>query len=164
MVVLYLFGLPVPKVGLVSILIIFAGIVLVNLSGPTAAEQQSSATIGMILVLISAFAYPLGNQLLHGARHGRGYFKLRSASPVLSDAASCVLLLSLGSVPFWRAGHCRRGCHAGRRGIVCPAWRSVAFIGGVAGNTRGRRPDTPGYRHSGLRFRRADSSWRTRRR
>jgi drug/metabolite transporter (DMT)-like permease len=103
MVVLYLFGLPVPKVGLVSILIIFAGIVLVNLSGPTAAEQQSSATIGMILVLISAFAYPLGNQLLHGARHGRGYFKLRSASPVLSDAASCVLLLSLGSVPFWLA-------------------------------------------------------------
>jgi drug/metabolite transporter (DMT)-like permease len=103
MVVLYLFGLPVPKVGLLSILVIFVGIVLVNLTTVSAAagEGQDSAGPGMILVLISAFAYPLGNQLLHGARHGSGRFKVRLSSPVLNDAASCVFLLSVGSLPFW---------------------------------------------------------------
>ena len=94
------FGKRVRRGGLALLALIFAGIVLVNLDrrgdGPLTAQLT-----GVLPVLVAAFAYPLGNQLVQEARSGgRGWI------PALDDAATAdatarVLLLTIGSVPFW---------------------------------------------------------------
>ena len=55
----------------------------------------------MIPVVIAAFAYPTGNQLLNFAKHGNHSLIPHIDSPILKDAPSCVLLMTMGSIPFW---------------------------------------------------------------
>lgn len=98
--VLLAFGRRVPARGVLLILLIFAGIVLVN------AEHAGSAGMGDVWrgalpVVLAAFAYPLGNQMVWEARSG-GHGRIpRIADPVLDDRFAVVWLLTLGSVPFW---------------------------------------------------------------
>ncbi|MEW5928001.1 MAG: multidrug resistance efflux transporter family protein [Gemmatimonadota bacterium] len=98
--VLLAFGRRVPARGVLLILLIFAGIVLVN------AEHAGSAGMGDVWrgalpVVLAAFAYPLGNQMVWEARNG-GHRRIpRIADPVLDDRFAVVWLLTLGSVPFW---------------------------------------------------------------
>ncbi len=55
---------------------------------------------GALPVLLAAFCYPTGNQLVWEARHGRRFLpRVRDAS--LDNPFNKVLLMSLGSLPFW---------------------------------------------------------------
>jgi len=98
-VVLLAFGARVRRSGLALLLVIFAGIVLVNLDHR--GESTRAEAWGVLPVLIAAFAYPIGNQLVQEGRNGgRGRIPALN-DPITADAAARVMLLTLGSVPFW---------------------------------------------------------------
>lgn len=99
-VVLLLFGKRVPARGMLFSSLIFAGIVLVTL------EQAGAAPLGDILlgtlpVLGAAFAYPFGNQLVWEARHGKSPRIPTIHDPVMENSVGRLLLMVLGSLPFW---------------------------------------------------------------
>jgi drug/metabolite transporter (DMT)-like permease len=96
------FGRRVPSRGLAFSALVFAGIALVM------AEQARTSLTSEVLrgaapVLIAAFAYPLGNQLLWEARRGAVRWVPHVDDPVLDHDLARVLLLTLGSLPFWAA-------------------------------------------------------------
>ncbi len=106
--VLLLFGRRVPLRALLFTLIVFAGVLLINI------EQMGTLPIhdvllGALPVLGAAFAYPLGNQMVWEARAVDGrrkssFFGRTIPSidhPVMDDAICRVLLLTLGSIPLW---------------------------------------------------------------
>ncbi|MGE0446804.1 MAG: multidrug resistance efflux transporter family protein [Vicinamibacterales bacterium] len=97
--VLLMFGARVRRSGVLLLAIIFAGIVLVNLD-----RRDASATVqvlGVLPVVLSAFAYPFGNQLLQEARSGGGRWIPRLDDEVTANATARVLLMTIGSIPFW---------------------------------------------------------------
>lgn len=99
-IVLILLGKKVPTRGMLLTALIFAGIMLVNV------EHATSATIREVLfsalpVLIAAFAYPIGNQMVWEARQGGLGLIPHIDHPVMEDSFARVLLLTLGSIPFW---------------------------------------------------------------
>lgn len=98
--VLLAFGRRVPLKALALTVIIFAGVVLVNV------EQASATSLrevlwGALPVLVAAFAYPTGNQLVWEARAGEKSFVPSIDHPAMDDALCRVLLLTLGSLPLW---------------------------------------------------------------
>ena len=98
--VLALFGRNVPRRGLIMALVVFTGILLV------AAEHAAATTLrqmllGAVPVLVAAIAYPLGNQLVWEAHRGTHLRIPAIPDPLLDDSTVRVLLLTLGSVPFW---------------------------------------------------------------
>lgn len=99
-VILLLFGKRTPTRALIFISLIFGGILLVNLEfAQTATMAQFFA--GALPVLGAAFAYPLGNQLVWEAQKGRHRWIPVIQDPVLNNPFSRIILLSLGSIPFW---------------------------------------------------------------
>ena len=56
--------------------------------------------MGGFPVLIAAFCYPLGNQLVWEAKKGHEYLP-NIDSPLMENPFNKVLLLSFGSLPFW---------------------------------------------------------------
>ena len=81
-------------------LMIFIGVCLVNLSH-IEDFNLIQLLIGGIPVLIASFCYPFGNQLVWEAKNG-GYKSIPDiSSPLLSNAFNKVLLMSVGSIPFW---------------------------------------------------------------
>jgi drug/metabolite transporter (DMT)-like permease len=99
LVVLMGFGRTFPKkIGLFS-LIVFCGVVMVNLSH-VGVSALKDVWMGAIPVLGAAFCYPTGNQLVWEATHGHP--RLPDINdPLLENPFNKVLLLSLGSMPFW---------------------------------------------------------------
>ena len=97
--VLMLFGKTFSKKIWLYSSVVFVGVFLVNISQ---AEAGSAATLllGAAPVLIAAFLYPLGNQLVWEAKHGHKRLPCVDAK-LLDNAFAKVFLLSLGSVPFW---------------------------------------------------------------
>lgn len=99
-IILIFFGRKVPTKGLLFTGIIFIGIVLVNIEHAMLTSLQ-----GMIYsalpVLVAAFAYPIGNQLVWEARLGENKHVPYINHPILKNGFARVLLLTLGSVPFW---------------------------------------------------------------
>jgi drug/metabolite transporter (DMT)-like permease len=94
------FGRRVPLKALALTLIIFAGVVLINV------EQASATSVrevlwGALPVLVAAFAYPFGNQLVWEARAGDKPFVPAIDHPAMDDPFCRVLLLTLGSMPLW---------------------------------------------------------------
>lgn len=85
-------------------LVVFAGVVLVNLSNVTLGDLQP-LLLGSLPVLAAALCYPLGNQLVWEARRGHRHLPSIDASLVDNSFAK-VLLLSLGSLPFWLLLYC----------------------------------------------------------
>lgn len=99
-IVLILFGRKVPTKGIILTLLIFVGILLVNI------EQASATSLGTVFisaapVLIAAFAYPIGNQLVWEARTGENKKLPHIQHPILENGFARVLLLTIGSIPFW---------------------------------------------------------------
>lgn len=97
------YGRRVPWRGVLFTLLIFGGIILVNLGQAQAASWQQVA-LGALPVVLSAFAYPWGLQLVWEA--GAGGEALGGRIPHIDDPALAnpftrVLLLALGSLPFW---------------------------------------------------------------
>ncbi|EPR37261.1 hypothetical protein dsx2_1204 [Desulfovibrio sp. X2] len=99
-VVLLLFGKPVPGKGLICVALIFCGILMVNLEH-AASVPFADLLAGACPVLVAALAYPLGNQMVWEARHGKAAGRRDMDHEVLDSSFGRVLLLSLGSLPFW---------------------------------------------------------------
>jgi len=98
--VLLLFGKKVPTKALLFIMLIFTGIVLVNLEHATTASLKELA-LGALPILVAAFAYPLGNQMVWEAQRGGCKRIPDIQNPLLHNAFSRITLLTLGSIPFW---------------------------------------------------------------
>ncbi|MBL0712064.1 MAG: multidrug resistance efflux transporter family protein [Desulfosarcina sp.] len=93
------FGRSFPRKTWLFSSIIFAGVLMVNLSYFDAANFKD-LLLGGFPVLIAAFCYPIGNQMVWEAKHGNRYLPMIQ-SPYLENPFNKVLLLSLGSLPFW---------------------------------------------------------------
>ena len=100
--VLLCFGKRVPAKGIFFTALIFVGIVLVTCEQAAAASAKETV-LGVLPVLAAAFAYPVGNQLIWEARHGNIRVIPRITGPVLDDSVGRVLIMVLGSIPFWIA-------------------------------------------------------------
>lgn len=98
--VLMLFGRSFPKRVWIYSLIIFAGVCMVNLSQIDKFNLRV-LVLGGLPAIISAFCYPLGNQLVWEAKHGSHKSVPKIDSPLLANAFNKVLLLTLGSLPLW---------------------------------------------------------------
>lgn len=96
------FGRRVPGAALFFSLLIFAGVVLVNVSQAESAPLRT-VLLGGIPVLVAAFCYPLGNQLVWEVQNSPGGRLPAISSPALNRPFAKVFLLTLGSVPFWLA-------------------------------------------------------------
>jgi len=99
LVVLMFFGRSFsPRIWMFS-LIVFCGVSLVNISQMENVDFQTLAA-GALAVLGAAFCYPIGNQLVWEAQNG--HKKLPQVNrDLLRNAFTKVLLLTLGSLPFW---------------------------------------------------------------
>jgi len=100
-IVLWLFRRRVPYFGVVFTVVIFVGILLVHAEQAAHTPDVKEALLGAFFVLVAAFAYPTGNQMLHTARHGGSGPIPGVSTRHLQDAPTCVLLMTLGSIPFW---------------------------------------------------------------
>jgi drug/metabolite transporter (DMT)-like permease len=99
LVVLVWFGRSFPKRIWLFSAIVFTGVLMVNLSHFQAAHVQDILK-GAIPVLLAAFCYPTGNQMVWEAQNGNRLLP-RIQSRCLGNPFNKVLLLSLGSLPFW---------------------------------------------------------------
>ncbi len=99
-IVLLGFGKRIPLRAMLLTLIIFAGVLLVNLES-VEANSWDAVLLGAVPVFIAAFAYPFGNQLVWEAKNG-GRGLIPSLDCAAMDDPFCrVLLLTLGSLPLW---------------------------------------------------------------
>lgn len=94
------FGRRVPLRAILLTLVIFAGVVLVNIEQATTAKL-SDVLMGALPVLVAAFAYPFGNQLVWEARKGEKSWLPVMDHPAMDDSVCRVLMLTLGSLPLW---------------------------------------------------------------
>ncbi len=99
-IVLAGFGRRVTSKGLLLIGLVFMGIVLVNIEHAISSSMEE-VILGGFPVLIAAFSYPIGNQMVWEARLGGKGPIPRISSAVVEDSFACVLLLTIGSIPFW---------------------------------------------------------------
>ncbi|MFH0781993.1 MAG: multidrug resistance efflux transporter family protein [Pseudomonadota bacterium] len=99
-IVLMGFGKRVPGTALVFSLLIFVGVVLVNVS-QVGSAPVSEILMGGIPVLIAAFCYPLGNQLVWEVQNSSHSFLPKIDSQALNRPFAKVFLLTIGSLPFW---------------------------------------------------------------
>lgn len=98
--VLLLFGRRTPAKALLFIGLIFAGIVLVNVEHAITSSVDD-LLLGALPVLVAAIAYPLGNQMVWEAQKG-GHKRIPDIrDPALNNAFSRIILLTIGSIPFW---------------------------------------------------------------
>lgn len=98
--VLLLFGRSFPARVWFFSLLIFTGVVIVNLAEVDGVNLHK-LLFGGVPVLIASFCYPLGNQLVWEAGKGGNPRLPHIVSPYLGDAFHRVLLMSLGSLPLW---------------------------------------------------------------
>lgn len=98
--VLLFFGHRVAKRALFFSLLIFIGVVLINLSRAEVAAFKE-IILGSLPVLLAAVCYPLGNQLVWEAENRGGRLLPRLEEPLLSRPFVKVFLLTFGSLPFW---------------------------------------------------------------
>lgn len=101
LLILMLFGRTFPKKIWLFSLMIFLGVILVNTSHLVVFDLIAFIK-GSFPVLIAAFCYPFGNQLIWESKHGHKMFP-KIDSTLLENPFNKVFLLSLGSVPFWIA-------------------------------------------------------------
>lgn len=98
--ILLLFGRAVPMKAMLFIFIIFAGILLVNVEQLELSNWRD-LLFGGLPVLVAAVAYPLGNQILWEAQRGGNRLIPQINHQLLNDAFNRILLLTLGTIPFW---------------------------------------------------------------
>lgn len=99
-IVLIILGKKVPAKGVLLTGLIFTGILLVNIEHAASATGQE-VLLGVLPVLIAAFAYPIGNQMVWEARQGGNGRIPHIDHAVMEDSFARVLLLTVGSIPFW---------------------------------------------------------------
>ena len=98
--VLMLFGRRFPKRIWLFSCIIFFGVVLVNISHVDDFDLKLLLS-GGLPVLVAAFCYPFGNQLVWEAKNGKNDRFPQIHSPLLANVFNKVFLMTLGSLPLW---------------------------------------------------------------
>ncbi len=98
--VFMLFGRKLPKRIWFFSGLIFLGVCLINVSQIENFDIHE-LIIGGISVLVASFCYPFGNQLVWEAKHGDHHMVPRIHSDILNNTFNKVLLLAIGSIPFW---------------------------------------------------------------
>ncbi len=98
--VLLFFGKSFPKKIWFFSSIIFIGVCLVNLSHIDNFEFLTFI-YGAIPVLVASFCYPLGNQLIWESQNGSNTKVPHIKSSLLKNSFNKVVLMCLGSIPFW---------------------------------------------------------------
>jgi drug/metabolite transporter (DMT)-like permease len=98
--VFMLFGRSFPKRIWFFSFLIFAGVILVNLSCVDEFDIKA-LLLGGLPVIIAAFCYPFGNQLVWEAKNGNNKRLPNIKSPLLNNVFNKVLLMTLGSCPLW---------------------------------------------------------------
>lgn len=99
--VLYWFGKRIPLKGVLFSILIFAGVLLVNFEQASLGVSISSLLLGTLPVLLAIFAYPLGNQMVGEAKQGTSKIFPHITNPLMESAPARVLLMTIGSLPFW---------------------------------------------------------------
>ena len=97
-----LFGHKFPKRVWAFSSLIFVGVLLVNLSHIEEFDLKIFL-LGGIPVLIAAFCYPFGNQLVWEAKNATNEKIPSITSPLLNNVFNKVLLMTIGSFPLWIA-------------------------------------------------------------
>lgn len=92
------FGARVPFRGVAFASLIFVGVTLIDVQRILSGVSFDQILEGALPVVVAAFAYPIGNQLLNCERHAE-----TADAAVLSNPAAAVFLLTLGSIPFFIA-------------------------------------------------------------
>lgn len=98
--VLMLFGRSFPKRIWFFSSFIFLGVILVNVAH-VEHFNLPQLLIGGAPVLVAAFCYPFGNQLVWEAQNGDGEKIPKICSPLLGNVFNKVFLMTLGSIPLW---------------------------------------------------------------
>lgn len=98
--VFMLFGRSFPKKIWLFSTLIFIGVTLVNLSHFKHFDV-SVILSGGLPVLVAAFCYPFGNQLVWEAQHGNHPKLPTIESALLDNVFNKVFLMTLGSLPLW---------------------------------------------------------------
>lgn len=98
--VLMLFGRKFKKRVWLFSLLIFSGVLLVNVSHIEAFDFRA-LLLGGVPVIIAAFCYPLGNQLVWEAKYSSKNCIPHITSPLLENVFNKVLLMTVGSFPLW---------------------------------------------------------------
>lgn len=98
--ILLLFGRQFSRLVWFYSAIIFCGVLLINLSHATHVTLEH-VLFGALPVLLAAFCYPFGNQLVWEVQHGKHNKLPIINSPILKNSLSKVLLMALGSIPMW---------------------------------------------------------------
>lgn len=98
--VLLAYGRRVPLRGVAFSVLIFLGIMVVNLAQAQAASWRD-VLLGALPVILSAFANPVGLQMVWEAQTGQHARIPHIDDPALHNTFTRVLLLTLGSLPFW---------------------------------------------------------------
>lgn len=99
LLILLMFGRSFSKKAWLFSSIIFCGVILVNYSQLEKTDIYT-LLLGAAPVMLAAFCYPLGNQLLWEANSGTSKI-ITIGSPLLDNSFNKVLLMSLGSLPLW---------------------------------------------------------------
>ncbi len=99
--ILFLFRKKVPAKGILFSLLIFAGILLVNLEQASFSGSIALLLLGTLPVLLAVFAYPIGNQMVGEVKQGTSQIFPRITHPLMESAPARVLLMTIGSLPFW---------------------------------------------------------------
>lgn len=99
LVVLICFGRSFPKTIWLFSILVFLGVLIINLSHIDLINMRD-LVMGGVPVLIAAFCYPVGNQLVWEAKNNNKSLP-DIKDPLLENPFNKVLLLSFGSVPFW---------------------------------------------------------------
>ena len=94
--VLRAFGTPVPFRGVVFLLLVFAGVLAINAQRILSDVPMGQILAGVLPILVAAFAYPVGNQLLNRAKH-----EPNDNTGILADPTASVFLMTLGSLPVF---------------------------------------------------------------
>jgi drug/metabolite transporter (DMT)-like permease len=115
--VLRMFGARVPLRGIAFLALIFLGTVILNAERVTDGVKLTQVLRGTLPVLVAAFAYPIGNQMVNRARHSDS-----TTAAALADPAAAVLLLTLGAQPLF----------AGLVLVAAPPWPSPGQLAGTA--------------------------------
>lgn len=99
--VLLAMGFSFPKRGIVFSALIVLGVLLVNIEGFSQGITSDEIRFGVLPILIAAFAYPVGNQILNASKNGTLSYVPHIKNDLLKSPLVCILHMSLGTIPFW---------------------------------------------------------------
>ncbi len=99
--VLIAMGFAFPKRGLAFSALIVLGVLFVNFDGFKSGISSNEIKYGVLPILVSAIAYPIGNQLLNASKNGTLSYVPHIKSDFLKSPLVCIYYMSLGTIPFW---------------------------------------------------------------